>query len=138
MGMMEGGLIVRPSALYLVGMDTDGDFRIERAELDAGTVAAFKAADANRSGFLTPVELSEWSETLAGDRYAPPGFIGFDANADQKVTPEEFGETLGGLFKQFDRNADGVVIRAEMVERLKRGPRRPRATPDVQRQRQRY
>lgn len=130
-----GGKVLEPSALVLVGMDTNQDFVINREELTAGATASFAAADVNNSGTLTPIEHANWAAKWMGDRYASPGYMNFDANMDQGISPEEFSKELERLFAIYDQDQSGTVTREELLVFVGSPSRSRRGVPRVQNQR---
>lgn len=133
---LVGGKVLEPSALILVGMDANQDFVINREELTAGAAASFAAADTNKSGTLTPVEHADWAAKWMGDRYASPGYMNFDANMDQGISPEEFSKELERLFAIYDQDHNGTVTRVELLVFVGSPSRsRRRGVPNVQNQR---
>lgn len=110
-----GGKALEPNALILVGLDANQDFVIDKEELTAGAASSFATADTNNSGTLTPIEHAEWATKWMGDRYASPGYMNFDANMDQGITPEEFSNELERLFAIYDQDKSGTVTREELL-----------------------
>ena len=92
--------LVAGGGLFL-SFDTDGDGRITRAELEAGTAAAFAKADANGDGHLTAFEQIKWAESLPtrDDTLANP--VRFDPNLDRRVSPEEFETVIAELAEHY-------------------------------------
>lgn len=89
----------------LQAIDTDRNGMISRAEAQASPelAAGFDAIDANRDGQITPAELRAWNKG--------------------RGTRNETRRGTGGLDEEFaraDRNADGVLSRAEVEQGMPR------------------
>ncbi len=120
-----GGLFA-PDALLLAGFDADGDYRLGAAEIEAGAARAFAAADANADGSITPIEFSVWSLVALGGANAPPFRLDVDRNVDNVITREEFSAEIAARARDYDKDEDGAITRAEML----REPPRPQVLPD--------
>ncbi len=119
-------LTATPAALLIAGMDANGDARVTRAELTAAAARLAVAADDDKDGTISFIELADWARTWLGDQSAVPGRFDFDRNADDKVSPTEFTAELARRFGTFDKNSDGIVERSELLliaERQDRGER---------------
>lgn len=103
----EGSARRRAFVVPFSGWDRDGDGRLAYDEF-VEQRHLFAAIDADRDGFVTPLEWERWRRAVEGD-----GFVSrFDLNGDGRVTPEEFGGAAAA-FRRADRNGDGVVDRAD-------------------------
>ena len=127
--------LVAGGGLFL-SFDTDGDGRITREEVEAGTAAAFKKADANGDGHLTAFEQINWAESLPtrDDTLANP--VRFDPNLDRRVSPEEFETVIAELAEHYvEETSDVIVIASLKAPKPKPKPERAShpTPPDSQR-----
>jgi hypothetical protein len=114
------GAVASVDALLFAGFDDDHDARIDEAELVAGIAREFAQADANGDGSIAPIEFGAWSRlALAGGQGAPYR-LDFDRNVDGAVTQEEFHAELTARAREYDRDHDGVLMRAEFVREAPR------------------
>lgn len=114
-------------------LDTDGDGRLSRAEVDAAKAGRdgrpnrlaenFAAIDANRDGFVVRSELHAWHQAQRPQREAQmrkrldERFAAADLNGDRKLSRVEVDEKMPRLAKRFawmDDNRDGFLSRAEL------------------------
>ena len=135
-------------ALRFLPFDTDKDGRVTRAEVDAGIMAQFSAADTNSDSKLDAAEIIRFNDKRKADRRArfeawkakaaamgvapgrPPsdrdsvdGLRSADWNLDGVITPDEFGGKTRALAMRADRNGDGIIGADELKPRA----RTPRA-----------
>jgi len=115
--------ILRPAGLLLATFDRDGDYKISRAELTAGSSVAFGRADKNKSGSLSLIELQNWRLAVLGSQDAMPGNGSFDGNYDSQVTKAEFADALTFEFENADRDEDNQVSFHELVRIVDMGRR---------------
>lgn len=104
-----------PVGLLIGGFDGNGDARVNRAELRAGTAHMFRQADQNGDGRLSLIELSAWASTWLGGPSAIPGRFDFDRDQNDQISSDEFVAELERRFDGFDRDKDNVVDRAELL-----------------------
>ena len=114
-------------------LDTDGDGRLSRAEVDAaGTIRGqrtnllaqdFAQIDGNSDGYLVRGEIRAWHERQRPQREAQmrkrfdERFAAADLNGDGKlsrVEVEEKMQRLSGRFAWMDDNRDGFLSRDEL------------------------
>ena len=95
------------------GRPMDGQMRPpERenlAQMQARMTQMFNRLDANEDGV---VDASELANARGGRMLAR-----FDADADGRITREEFDVGLAAAFKAMDKNGDGVVTADERPQR---------------------
>ncbi|MBM4202090.1 MAG: hypothetical protein FJ189_12505 [Gammaproteobacteria bacterium] len=97
-------------------LDSDGDGKLSRSEIEAARGAEFKAADTDGEGTLTLAELKAWLSQRVEDR-----FKALDTDGNDLVSVEELasGRTgrhatmLSNLLKQGDLDGDGALSPAE-------------------------
>ena len=102
-----------PSAPEMSGRPMGGQMRPpERenlAQMQARMTQMFNRLDANEDGV---VDASELANARGGRMLAR-----FDADADGRITREEFDVGLAAAFKAMDKNGDGVVTADERPQR---------------------
>jgi Ca2+-binding EF-hand superfamily protein len=108
-------MIARPVALLFAGFDTDHDFATSSDELATGLKVEFARADANADGFISAFEMIDWSTKVMGDKEAQPDYRTMDSDLGRAVTPGEFEIAFRREFTMMDRDADGKLVRAEML-----------------------
>jgi Ca2+-binding EF-hand superfamily protein len=91
--------------------DSDGDGRINEAELAADAAAGFAGLDRDGSGTLAPEELGPHDPAL---------FEKVDANKDGLLTFEEVMNHKMRALRAGDRDGDGGLTLEEMVEIVQR------------------
>ena len=129
---LRGALIARPIALYFASTDTNLDGIVELGELKARSAETFRTFDRDTNGRWSLVDHGDWSLTHLGAQYAVPSGLQTDTNGDGTISEGEFIETLEDAFTRMDKNADGRLIREEMVTALPVGRSRD---PDEMRRR---
>ena len=124
--------LVAGGGLFL-SFDTNGDGRITRAELQAGTIAAFQKADANGDGHLTAFEQISWAESLPtrDDTLANP--VRFDPNLDRRVSPEEFETVITELAGHYVEETSDEIVIADLKAPKPKPERDDRAGPSDER-----
>lgn len=105
---------LRPAGLLLAGFDSNGDYRIDPAELDAGIARAFAAADTDGSGAVSLIELGDFRARAFGGPEALPGPFIFDADQDGSVTAAEFDMALKETASDY-AGADGAIPFSSLV-----------------------
>jgi len=109
-----------PAGLLYASFDTDGDYAVSRAEVDAGVLRSFEIADKNSNGTVSLVELAAWRKAVLGSLDLMPGNTQFDKNFDNQIEASEFQTVLLDLFTGFDRNENGELEFSEMTQELRR------------------
>jgi hypothetical protein len=105
----------------LMSFDTDSDGVITVAEREAGILAAFESADADKNGALTAFEQQAWAESLPthDDSLANP--VRFDPNLDRRVSFEEFRAVIRSVAEDYASTGDGSVLVSDLEEEPDRG-----------------
>jgi len=124
---------IRPAALVFATFDTNGDYSVDTRELAAGHARAFGHADRDTSGYLSIIEIEGWRRNALGSTDAIPGRMAFDPNLDNRITKDEFGAEFTRLFRESDKNQDGKLDFAEMVDVFDMPKRRSRNERDRER-----
>lgn len=104
--------------------DADKDGRVTCDEWKAYAATLFDAADTNRDGRLTPAEFERL--TVNDKTFITADFTYFDADRDGVVTRAELVERPNPAFKHLDRDNDCVLDAQELSRAI--GLSRP-ATP---------
>src|SRR5690606_19214033 len=105
---------LRPAGLLLASFDSDGDYRIAPAELEAGIGRAFASADTDDDGAVSLIELGDFRARAFGAREALPGPFTFDANQDGAVSRAEFAAALNATAADH-MAADGAIPFSALV-----------------------
>ncbi len=125
-------IYVRTDALLFVGFDSNGDMRISEAEIAAGALREFTRADASADGIVTPIEFAAWNRLMLGGDGAPRR-LDVDRNVDGAITAEEFSREIVARGRNYDRDEDGFITRAELMQerrQMERAPGRQRGGSD--------
>lgn len=107
--------ILSADALMFAAFDVDGNLQTSREEIEAGLAREFERADVNHDGQLQPIEFQNWSGNALGGTQMGPYRLDFDRNVDNTITREEFINELQARVREYDRDENGAVTRAEMV-----------------------
>jgi hypothetical protein len=106
---------VEPAAMLLATCDADADARTTRAERDACLDRLFATAEGAGSGSIGFIAYADWAQRWLGDRNALPGPYELDRSGDGRITAAELRARFTGLFDRYDQDADGVLVRAELL-----------------------
>lgn len=93
-------------------IDLDGDGVISRAEYRKLQAARWPQIDRNGDGFLSEDDFPRWAAQRAKTQLAEIARL--DENGDGRISQGEFLNGPAPVFMQADRNADGVLSRAEL------------------------
>lgn len=102
-------------ALLFASFDTNGDLRIDAAELSAGIAREWARADANGDGAISPLEYQTWADAALGGAQSPPFRLDFDRDVNNSITRAEFETELNARAQTYDVNHDGVLVFSEFV-----------------------
>ncbi|MGJ8561936.1 MAG: EF-hand domain-containing protein [Alphaproteobacteria bacterium] len=119
--------VIRPASLWFVTLDTNGDYKISRRELEAGLTKTFDQEDSNQDGRLSLFDIENWRKHALGSPDAAPHALQFDDNYDSTITRKEFNATLTHLFDRADANEDNVIEFSELITVTERPGRRKQA-----------
>lgn len=108
-------IMAEPIALFFAGCDADRDARVTRDEVIACVAKSFALIDTEGRGSIGYIQFSDWSQRWLGDRNALPSPYETDANDDNRITLAELQAVTDRIFRRLDKNADGVLDRAEML-----------------------
>jgi hypothetical protein len=92
-------------------MDSNQDKVTSQAEMLTGVQKEWESFDRNPSA----TAFTNWSLKALGSTDANPTFMSFDRDFNGVVTKPEFTAQFDRLFKDFDKNADGLLDRTEMI-----------------------
>lgn len=129
MGGMGGRM---GGAAMLAQLDTDGDGKISRAELEAHRAAEIARMDPDGDGRIGRAEFVEGHRAAAAERAAAAAgarFAALDANGDGVLSAAEVMRGGGPLamFDRLDRNGDGMLGSEDAHDDDDRGGREHRA-----------
>jgi len=114
-GQPAGTIIVEPVAMMIAAFDANGDARVTRAEFDAGLKHSYDSIDVRGAGTIGYIGYADWSERWLGSRTALPDPYEVDRNDDNRISLEELADRFALLFKRFDADKDGVIVRSELL-----------------------
>jgi hypothetical protein len=120
--------VLSGAALLFVQFDADRDYATTRAEAEAGARAEWPRASGGAAA-LTPILFETWAARALGGPQVGPYRLAFDSNVSNEITPQEFSAAILARFDAYDKDKDGVVKRADMIERLPETQRGPAAGP---------
>ncbi|MEL6728278.1 MAG: hypothetical protein AAFP81_01975 [Pseudomonadota bacterium] len=115
---LDGKQVSPPIGLVLASMDTNGDATLSPDELQAGYELSFESGDLDGSRALSGAEFTKWSEKQLGQTYALPSIMNFDHDQNASISDAEFKRTFEEIVARFDKNADGFLVRAELITTL--------------------
>jgi len=110
-----------PAAVFMGLIDANGDKQLQSTEVrqavQTAVQGAFAAADTNRDGQLSPVEVN--AAIVGAVRAAQQAtFQAADTNNDSQISREEFQKALtdpaNGVFSILDANNDGQLSQQEL------------------------
>jgi len=110
--------LVRRVEVEFKALDTDGDGKLTKAEVDAarGKPTLLLIADANKDGVVTKEELAK-AFTSRGGQVSDRVFEALDADKDGKISAAEWQAAGERRFARLDRNKDGAVTADELGRR---------------------
>jgi len=111
-------VIVSADALLFVSFDADRDLKVSQGEVQSGIEAAWRQADANADGALSPLEFQGWSQAALGGSQMPPYRLEFDRNVDNSISGDEFRTELVARAADYDADSDTFLSRAEFLRPL--------------------
>lgn len=116
--LQHGALVVKPTGLLLVDMDTNRDMETDRAELARAAPALFAQIDTDSGGIVSGIEFADWAQTALGTRYPVQGLASFDTDNSLAIEVDEFSAGLNALFATYDKDNNGRITRAELFTQL--------------------
>ena len=111
--------VPRAGALLFASFDANGDYIIDRQEVDEGIAQAYRRADRDGDDYLSLVELERWRVAALGSEHAAPSNFAFAPNFARGVTRETFVQVLQGLAERLDKDdqseLDGKIALADLL-----------------------
>ncbi|CAM3278520.1 MULTISPECIES: EF-hand domain-containing protein [Sphingomonas] len=108
-------MVVEPVAMMIATLDSDGDGKTTRAEMEAGVKRSYDAIDTAHQGSIGYLQFADWAERWLGDRNALPSPFDVDKDGDNRITLAELQAHFSRLFSRFDRDHDGAISRPEAL-----------------------
>lgn len=105
------------ASLLFVQFDANKDYVTTREEVEAGARAEWTQA-AGASDKLTPIQFEAWAAKALGGPNLGPYRLAFDSNVNNEITAAEFSAAILAKFDFWDKDKDGRISRADMIERL--------------------
>jgi Ca2+-binding EF-hand superfamily protein len=112
-GGMAGGPGAGPGGFMLQRFDADGDGKVSEDEFRSGHTQTFDAMDGNKDGVVGSEEMTAYVNAQRASRKLSR----MDANADGKVTRDEFGQYADARFTRADANHDKALTADELARR---------------------
>ncbi len=106
--------------LLIASFNRNDDYAIDKMEFDQGVSRAFIVADQDKNARLSMIELNHWRASALGSVDARPGTFFFDTTFDQQVSREEFIAAWGKIHQTSDRDNNGQIQFAELVNIVER------------------
>lgn len=119
-------VLLSSDALLFSDFDTDGDYGVTTAEIEAGITREFARADSNHDGGVGPIEFQSWAGQVLGGPQTPPYRLDFDRNVDNIISADEFRAEILARAGAYDSDENGVVTRAEMIRQVNQARPAPR------------
>lgn len=108
-------VIATPLALVIAAFDSDGDFQVDRQELDAGIARSFAWGDRDGDGYMGLIEFTAWSEAALGNPGTLPGPFDFDRDGDDRISRAEYRALFAARYGELDKDGDYRLSRSELV-----------------------
>lgn len=115
---MGGTKVATPMALALSGMVSGPDGSIDLSVIDSAAADMFDLFDGDGSETLSRIEHARWAGAILGDAYARPTLRMIDTNHDGLATRQEFVETIQAEARRLDADADGILMRTELLKEI--------------------
>jgi len=109
-----------PGGGLMTTFDADGNGRVSAVELDDGIRNAFKSADKNEDGELTPLEQQDWASNLPTRDESLLNPARFDPNLDRIVSVDEFGDVVRSMAAGYTEEGSNEVVLASLKRKSKR------------------
>jgi Ca2+-binding EF-hand superfamily protein len=101
-------------ARLIQAADANADGDVTREEFKAFRARQFPRLDRNKDGTISVSDVPARLQNRIRDKLENEDVIaGFDLNADQQVSRQEFEKGPTKIFDTYDANGDGVITRAE-------------------------
>lgn len=116
----EKGAMMGHHKAHLAEVDTDGDGKISKTEVEAAHKAHFKSADMDSNGSVSLEEFEAMDERRRQMKLKRK-FERSDKNGDGVLSSEELGSRRDGHFEKMDKNGDGEISADERKAAHKKG-----------------
>lgn len=130
--LVAGGLVVfstpvlagdRLADIAFSRLDTNGDGKLDAAELRQARAQRFERLDINGDGFITAAEQAEAGNQMFRKAEAIEGamairFEALDTDGNGKLTRDEFMSAPGAGAVRMDKDGDGMVSKEEFQSGL--------------------
>ena len=100
---------------FLKSLDSNKNQKVEFGEFQAGAESLFKLLDKNANGTIDENETARNSKMMSSTPIEFPVFLIFEREKSG-ISHGEFTEKVGRVFRELDKNSDGVLDRIEMDE----------------------
>lgn len=113
---VETGQQLVPGGVLFLGFDVNNNGEIDADEIDLGIATAFLEADANQSGYMTPIEQQSWAESLRPFDASLANPVRFDPNLDRRVSEDEFTLVIRHLTDGLKDEETGKLLVSSLVQ----------------------
>lgn len=113
-----GAQVVKPGALLIASFDRNADYRVDKAEFEAGLKSAYSNADEDGSGVLSIFEYRSWAKKALGSPDAFPAWMNIDRNGNNSVDPDEFTKEYYRFARAYGILDPGGIVLADLSSDL--------------------